>query len=966
MSAAPCPPAEDLVELAEGGLSGEDAAAVHRHVRGCEECRAVLAGLAPVLTPEEAAESLASTREGGQARLRLPDVKAGQQLGRHTLEKLIGAGAMGAVWAAFDPQLGRRVALKLLRPGAGGEADEAARRDRLLREAQAMARLSHPNVVVVHDVGVVGSTVYVVMEHVEGATLQRWLHEKKRGPAEILRAFAEAGRGLAAAHESGLVHRDFKPDNVLVDLTGRVRVTDFGLARSSGEVSEGRLDFAAPLGDLTRSGAIVGTPAYMAPEQLSGVPASAASDIFAFCVALWEALYGTRPFGGSSLGALRESLLRGPPKIPARPRVPSEVRSILTRGLAPDPKDRPASMAEVLAALAHTERTRAVGLAAAAALVIAVAGFAWFDHKGRICQGAERDLYGAWDGPKRAAVEKAFATGEPWAAEALAATTAALDRYSAAWVRMRTQACEATRVRREQPEALLQLRLSCLDRRVDELRALTGLLASADEKLRKNASRAASSLSALSTCADAETLTAAVPLPPSAAERAQIEQLRVALAKNRALKLAGRYREGQAGAAELAAKAKATSYAPLQAEALFDWGLFLEAEGDYPRAEGTLRDGLFSAEAGREGKRAVRAWAELVWVDHQLGKADEGLIAAKHARSLLGGLGGDAELEGLIASNEGALLIDAGRFTEAAERFRESVQRRQTALGPDDHQVGIATVNLAVALARQDDHQGALALQQKALEIYRRSLGPRHPLYAQTLFNIAASEQELNQLPAARTHAETARKLLEELLGPAHPLVASAENVLGLVAQAEGRSAEAQEHLTRAIAISEKARGKDHPFTGHYAAALGDTLEAQGRHAAALALYRRAIAIYELAKDEQSLSRVSFAMAEPLVALGKKDEARAGLERALKIEEAATGAGWNESRKADVRLSLSRLLHPRDRARAVELAGAALQAYRKLSPQPAGKVADAGKALAVLGVSEASPPPPPAPSGPAR
>ena len=924
MSDAPCPPAESLVELAEGGLSGDDAAAIHRHVRGCEACRSVLVGLAPMLTPEEAAESLASTRQGGQARSRLPDVAAGQQLGRHTLEKLIGAGAMGAVWAAFDPQLGRRVALKLLRPGSGGEADEAARRERLLREAQAMARLSHPNVVVVHDVGVVGGTVYVVMEYVEGTTLQRWLHEKSRSPAEIIRAFAQAGRGLAAAHESGLVHRDFKPDNVLVDLVaGRVRVTDFGLARSAGAVVEGRIDFSAPLSDLTRSGAIVGTPAYMAPEQLAGVPASAASDIFAFSVALWEALYGARPFGGSSLGSLREALLRGPPKPPARPSVPPEVRAILTRGLAADPGSRPSSMTEVLAALEQTPRTRRLGFAAAAVLAAALAGFAWYDQRGRVCSGAERDLLGAWDGPQRAALEKAFATGEPWAKETLAATVAALDRYAGAWVRMRTQACEATRVRREQPEPLMQLRLSCLDHRLDELRALTGLLASADEKLRKNASRAASSLSALSACADAGSLTAAVPLPASAAEKARIEEVRAGLAKSRALKLAGRYHEGQLRAAELATQAKATAYPPLMAEALIDWGMLLDAEGDYPRAAETLREGLFSAEAGREGKRAVRAWAELVWVDHQLGKAEEGLLAARHARSLLSGLGGDAELAGLIASNEGALLIDAGRFTEAAARFREAVERRQTALGPDHPQVGIATVNVAVALARMDDHKGALELQGKALEIYRRSLGPRHPLYAQTLFNIAASEQELGQLPAARTHAEAARKLLEEALGPAHPLVASAENVLGLVAQAEGRSEEAERHLTTALAISEKARGKEHPFTAHYSAALGDTFAAQGRNEEAMVAFRRALTIYEGIKEETAVARVLNSMAGPLVALGKKAEARAGLERALQIEESAAVA--NESRKADVR-----------------------------------------RALQKLTVSAASTPSPPAPSGPAR
>ncbi|MBC7976800.1 MAG: serine/threonine protein kinase, partial [Myxococcales bacterium] len=241
----------------------------------------------------------------------------GRFVGRFVLLERLGRGGMGVVYLAYDPELDRRVAVKLVTAeGAGEEAATA----RLLREAQALAQLSHPNIVAVHDVGRVGTGIYVAMEYVEGATLGAWLRERPRRCHEIVAVFAAAGRGIAAAHEAGLVHRDIKPDNIMVGRDQRVRVLDFGLARSSGMrpgTGEGGSSRNGTLGagnldlQLTAVGAVMGTPVYMAPEQYAGALADARSDIYSLCVALWEAMHGRRPFAGDSLPELADNVLAG-------------------------------------------------------------------------------------------------------------------------------------------------------------------------------------------------------------------------------------------------------------------------------------------------------------------------------------------------------------------------------------------------------------------------------------------------------------------------------------------------------------------------------------------------------------------------------------------------------------------------------------------------------------------------------
>ncbi|PTL75490.1 serine/threonine-protein kinase [Vitiosangium sp. GDMCC 1.1324] len=351
-----CPDENVLAGFASGSLSLSDAPEVERHLDGCATCRALVA----VVASEDSGPDTASapTRlDTGSPTLPMhpeaPTLGPGDRVGRYVLEGLLGQGGMGVVYAARDPGLGRTVALKLLRPGGGGDEGRA----RLVREAQAMARLAHPNVLPLFELGTEGGSVFLAMERVEGSTLADWLRQRERPWREVLALFIQAGEGLAAAHRAGLVHRDFKPANVLVGADGRPRVTDFGLVRHGAGAGGGAPE-AEVLEDsaqvLTRAGAVPGTPAYMSPEQLAGRELDARGDQFSFCVALHEALYGVRPFDARARGEARWKRV----PVPRSLRLPGSVKAALERGLALEPEARFPSMDALLAELARPPAPR--------------------------------------------------------------------------------------------------------------------------------------------------------------------------------------------------------------------------------------------------------------------------------------------------------------------------------------------------------------------------------------------------------------------------------------------------------------------------------------------------------------------------------------------------------------------------------------------------------------------------------
>src|SRR5579871_271549 len=407
-----CPDANRIIAFADGALPEAERLAVALHLDSCELCLALVA-----------ADTRPSLAEGTAERAKHAAVATGTAVGRYLLLELVGSGGMGDVYAAYDPKLGRRVALKLM-----NERVAAAKgTERFTREAQSVARLSHPNVVAIHDTGEFLDRVYLAMEFVEGQTLAGWLGAGPRSWREIRDVFAAAGAGLAAAHEAGLVHRDFKPQNVMVGRDGTVRVMDFGLAADVAEldVDDAAIDTGRPGLELTthtlaltRTGTLVGTPLYMAPEQFQRRKTSARTDQFSFCVALYEALYGERPFPSSSFSTLVDAVTTGRVREPPRKaRIPTFVRRVLLRGLAVDPDKRYPSMSDLLKDLRQDpqrhRRNVALGAALAALVVLGAVGVQRAATRGqRMCRGAADRLAGVWEpggaGPRHDAVRKAL------------------------------------------------------------------------------------------------------------------------------------------------------------------------------------------------------------------------------------------------------------------------------------------------------------------------------------------------------------------------------------------------------------------------------------------------------------------------------------------------------------------------------------------------------------------------------
>ncbi|WP_437875933.1 tetratricopeptide repeat protein [Sorangium sp. So ce513] len=929
-----------------------------------------------------------------------PDLRPGARLGRFEVIDGLGRGAMGVVVRARDPVLGREVAIKVLRPEALERSGTAQARARLVREAQAMARIKHPNVITVHEVVVEDAQVLVVMEHVAGRTLRAFCAEARRPTAELLAAFLQAGEGLAEVHRAGLVHRDFKPDNVLVGADGRVRVTDFGLVGLAGraaaaEASPAAAAKASPAATeaspvaaatrpasaadpLTRAGSILGTPAYMAPEQHLGQPADARADQFAFCVSLWEALAGERPFDGATYDELRENVAAGRAREPPRGAIPAWIRRCLARGLSVDRDARYPDMAALLAALRRDPAAaRRRGLAAA--LGVALAGLAALGlarlRPDGICKGGEARLAGVWDEATKGKVRAAFAgTGRPHAEDTYRRVESALDARARAWVAMYADSCEATRVRGEQSEGLLDLRTACLERRRQEMTALTALFARGpDPEVLDRSVQASLALPGLERCADTGALTAAFPPPADAAARARVDSLRGRLDEVRALAEAGKFAEALALARPIADEARAAGYAPVEAEALLALGRAQRDTHDTKGAEATLGEAARAASRARDDALAADAWTQLIYVI--------GYQEARHAEALTLRLAAEGAVERLenapaasarLSGTLALVLNEQGKHGEAAQLAERALAGLREALGPDHPEVAVAESRLGsvlVRLERFDDaeraYQGARAIQERilgpehphvaltfnnlgrlftaqgrnrealpfierAVAIQEKALGPEHPFLAASLNNLGNALIMLGETDRARSAHERALAIRERALGPEHPDVAATLNNLGAVLEMQRKLAEAAPRYARALAIRERALGPEHPSLASTLTNLASVLVGQKKYAEALPHLGRALAIHEKTVGPGSIGVASTltGIAAAYNEMGKPAEALPRAERALAIY-ATREKGVPPLELADARFHAARALWGvgRDRARAIDLAIQARDGY---------------------------------------
>ncbi len=840
----------------------------------------------------------------------------GDSVGRYIILDRLGAGGMGVVYAAYDPELDRRVAIKLLL-AAESAFEESTGQARLVREAQALARLSHPNVIAVYDVGTHEAGVFVAMELVDGQTLRAWRKALQRPWREVLEVFLAAGRGLAAAHSAGLVHRDFKPDNVLLGKDGRVRVLDFGLARqadgpssTSTPIPDARAAVAGEMEDsgsvplltpsrvsvashLTQFGVVRGTPAYMAPEQFKGEASDARSDQFGFCAALYEALYGVRPFGKSPGPSTDWNAV---PEAPKDSRVPGTVRRIVLKGLSPDPAARFASMELLLEALSRRMLRRQRGWVAAgaglAALALAAAVTVAARPAAVLCTGAEKKLASVWDASRMEALARAFAaTGNADAAAVWQRVVPVLDTYAQGWVAMHTDTCEATRVRGEQSDEVLSLRMACLDRRLQSFSALTSVYAQADGELLQQAVKAVHALPQLEGCADVQALRAPVPPPEDAATREKVEVLRQRLAEAQALFDSGRYKVALEKARALTKDTAALAYAPLHAEALVLHGALEGKVGDFKVAEATFKQAMWAAETGRDDLVAASAGAGIVQAAFDQEDNARAREWAEFPRAKTARLGGNARVEGSLHNTMGLMSVREGNGAEALAHFERALALRQEELTPDHPAIAAGLGNVGVALIVLERLPEARQRLEQALAIEERIYGPHHLETGRTLGNLGHVAYDSGDHEGALRLYQRAQAAFEAALGPERPELAAAADWIASALNFLGRFEEALAYRDRSITLTRTIFGPESTQLSNALLNRGKDLQMLGRLEEALIQYQEAQAMRErlFGADSTLLGMGYHNIGDVLLSLKRPAEARPWFERALVSLKADSG-----------------------------------------------------------------------------
>jgi eukaryotic-like serine/threonine-protein kinase len=781
------------------------------------------------------------------------ELATGARVDRFEIVRLLGAGGMGAVYEARDPELGRSVALKVIRE------PNPQLSLRLLREAQALAQLQHPNVVAVHDVGTDGDEVFVAMELVDGTSLDRRA-PKPASWREVVELFVQAGRGLIAAHAKGLIHRDVKPANLFVDRDGRVRVGDFGLARRAADDAPARIssefevsgidetvdasdpataqtiDTGGGSGDgllgspLTHEGSLVGTPKYMAPEQAAGKRASALSDQYSFCVALKEML---------------------------PPGSPSWLTRAVERGLERDPAKRHPSMQALVDILAQTPgKRRRTALVIAA--IVAIAGVAVAlllvgrrdpdnDEVAAMvadCTAGEDRIADVWNPARRAEVEAAFvATGKIYAKDIFEKVAAALDARRDEWVAMHSQACQATRLFRTQSPEVYERRMACLEDRRSELDAFVGELATIEPKAVDDAGAIVDDIARVRPCADIERLAELERPPTEPTERVRYDELAQQLAALGAKTWTGEWDALSRDGATIAAEAETRGWSRHAARARFLEGQGHGYAGRAPEARTALEAAARAAAAAGDDRLAMQAWTVLI-----------------------------------------PMLVESGEIEAARTLYLAADAAVQRAGNPPEFRVSLLQADGWIK-AMSGDMQGARDVMTAALELAEQDPDDKDNLL-HVLGNLSSIELQLADYTKAIEHRRRGLDLSIEHHGKLHPATAEALADLGQALGSSGDIAAGKSTLLEALETMEKVYGPDSPKIAFVLQSLANT--SVDDLAAAEAYYVRAVAIHEKAKT-QGLGRAMIGLAQTRIERNDMAGAREVLDRVFPIIEARSG-----------------------------------------------------------------------------
>ena len=864
-----CLDEETTLGLVEGRLAAAALDAAEAHLDGCQSCRDVVTQLAKVSAPPPR------------------ELAAGQQLGKYVVGELLGAGAMGQVYAAHQVELDRKVAIKVLH--------DTAASDRLLKEAQAMARLDHPNVVGVYEVGTLDDGgVYAVMDLVEGDTLRGWA-EQTRTWREVTRVLVEVARGLAAVHAAGVIHRDIKPDNLIIGVDGRVRLGDFGLARGAGTKVRGRLVDSASFDDtLVAPGsgahaaasstrtvapatgtAVAGTPVYMALELLQGKPATAASDQFAFGVTAYELIAGKRPFRGTTWDELARSVETDTPA--ALRDVPRWLDAAIRRCLAVAPAQRFPSLTAVASHLEqHAQRRRPLWIAGAAAVAVVASGVTWAATRGTeaapvvaSCALGAQEIAVVWNPAARGSVD---ALGAP--------ALAAIDGWSSQWAAEHDATCEAANTA---PIAKIAARERCLIKQRDELDALLERSRTllAQPRRGEPADRLSDTLAAMppADCRFAEA-SAADPLPPNPDRAKDAQTALRELPRIRAAIALGDPHPVLELAAAAVERAKASTHAPSLAEALVVRGDALRAVENFDDAALAARDAVAASERGHDDQTAARAWLLRVGIaiDRRDLPAADDLAALADAN--VDRAGAPPRLVAQLLRLRGTVAYYRNRLTDARALLTKARQKYAAVWGERSVEISAIETMLGATARASGDLAAAERHHRAALAIDRELRGPDHFDLSRDLHNLAGVLRLKKDLDGADATYRQALAIETAKRGERSVQAGLTHNSLGLVKLERRDLVGARAEFALALDILTATNHGDRAFAEGN---LGLVDAATGQHAAALVHYDRASAIYAatIGNTAAASIRIYLDRARSLAALGRRDQARASATKAL-------------------------------------------------------------------------------------
>ena len=862
-----------------------------------------------------------------------------QKIGRYVIEGELGSGAMGKVLRAHDPKLKRPVAVKVLLAGMV----TAEMTDRFLREAQALARLTHPNVVQVFEVGQYEGERFIAMELIDGGTLQQWLAARDRGIDEIIDLFVELAGGLQAAHDAGILHRDFKPANVLVGSDGRARITDFGLAAGerSGDAplvpdeisSADRLS-----GTLTHDGHVVGTPAYMSPEQFSAQTLDARADQFAFCVTLFEALYGARPFRARSVPELSRVVTEGRLQRPEGVDVPARIEAVLLRGLSAQRSRRYRSMTALAKALRASKRGASPGLAGLAAVggIAAVALIALAIWPSDACGQASALVDETWGREAKAAVTDGLARSGVVAPQERAAwVNAKLGAFFDRWANVRDESCRAADEERRRDAVF-----ACLRRQRTAAGAAIDLLRTGETEEVKGGLFAVARLDDPQECAREGTIAPAPEIADEVARvRAELERvLSVALVRRSAAVVRA--------AADIVEQAEALGYGPLLAEALLlkataatETSAKLQSETLLERAHALASE----ADDARLQLRAAAALVETVGITGR--RFDDAERWLRMARAVASRAPQEAWRADMA---EARLRRVQHRVDEAVALDREALAKAESVLGKGHIYVARARVNLAMDLASSQRREEAQTQLDLVLGELEPALGRDHPLLADAYYAQAQLRRAAGDLDGAVESIRASAEVFGAITGELNLLRADRLQALGAITAESGRHAEACEHFERVLDYYEHALPADDPRTGLVLGNLALAYRYLGKHAEARAYAERAVIVSESGQgDTAPLAAALSLLADVLFAAGEYEVAVERSRRALALE------GYPPGRRIALRQTLAVSLGELGRYdEAIAELGLAAESARELygaAPDTAALLSNQGYFMAKVG-----------------